>query len=276
MRPANIKTIRDRNNLGRRMGRPFLFKLILLCVSAVSLSTLIIYLLFFSGLLEIRSVAITQKVPSVTDTIDKDRILSKINSVLESKKYGYLKTQKNILFFNVSEMKKELLADLLFISQITINKKWPHNLNVGFSLRNIEGIWCFQNDNCRYFDANGVYWGEAVRSSGFLLLAVNDLRDNDNIAEKGTVDIKFMESIKRVNEYFKTLNLKIKSVTIPKETLGEFRVSTDKDYDVIFDNGTDIAGQLEILKILLNERGKDSNFKPQYIDLTIDGRIYLK
>lgn len=276
MRPANIKTIRDRNNLGRRMGRFFLLKLIFLGVSVVSLSAFIIYLLFFSGFLEIRSVVITQKVPSVTDTIGKDRILSKINSVLESKKYGYLKTQKNILFFNAAEMKKELLADLLFISQITINKKWPHDLNVAFSLKNIEGIWCFQNDNCRYFDANGTYWGEAVKSSGFLLLAVNDLRDNGNIAEKGTVDIKFMESIKKVNEYFKSLNVKMKNAVIPKESLGEFQVNTDKDYQVIFDIDADISGQLKSLRILLNERGKDPNFKPQYIDLTIDGRIYLK
>lgn len=276
MRPANIKTIRDRGNLGRQIRRPFLFKLILLCISVVSLSALIIYFLFFSGILAIRSIAINQKDSSDTDIIDKNQILSKINSVLESKKYGYLKTQKNILFFNSSEAEKGLLADLLFINQIKISKKLPHNLNVDFSLKDIAGIWCFQNDKCHYFDSKGAYWGEAVRSSGFLLLTVNDLRDSDNITDKGTVDIKFMESIKKVNEYFKILNLKIKSVTIPKETLGEFRVSTDKDYDVIFDNETDIAGQLEILKILLNERGKDPNFKPQYIDLKIDGRIYLK
>lgn len=276
MRPANIKTIHSRSNLGRHAGRPFLFKLILLCVSAVSLSALIIYFLFFSDVLAIRAIAINQKDSSDTDTTEKKQILSKINFILESKKYGYLKTQKNILFFNASEMKKELMADLLFINKITISKKMPHGLNVDFSLKNIDGIWCFSNNECHYFDSKGSYWGEAVRSSGFLLLTINDLRNNDNVAGKGTVDIKFMESIKRVNEYFKTLNLKIKSVTIPKETLGEFRVETDKDYDVIFDNGTDIAGQLEILKILLNERGKDPNFKPQYIDLKIDGRIYLK
>lgn len=276
MRPANIKTIRDRGNLGRQTRRPFLFKLILLCASAVSLSALIIYVFFFSDILAIRTIAINQKDSSETETTDKNQILSKINSILELKKYGYLKTQKNILFFNSSEMEKGLLADLLFISQIKISKKLPHNLNVNFSLKNIEGIWCFQNDNCRYFDANGTYWGEAVKSSGFLLLAVNDLRDNGKIAERGTVDIKFMESIKKVNEYFKSLNLKIKNATIPKESLGEFLVNTDKEYQVIFDIDADISGQLEILKILLNERGKDPNFKPQYIDLTIDGRIYLK
>ncbi len=276
MRPANIKTIRDRGNWGRRAGRPFLFKLILLCASAVSLSALIIYVLFFSDVLAIRTIVINQKDSSETDITDKNQILSKINLVLESKKYGYLKTQKNILFFNSSEVEKELLAGLLFINQIKISKKLPHDLNIDFSLKNIEGIWCFSNDKCHYFDANGTYWGEAVKSSGFLLLTVNDLRNNDNIADKGIVDIKFIESIKDVSDYFKTLNLKIKNVTIPKDTLGEFQVSTDKDYDVIFDNGTDISGQLEIFKILLNERGKDPNFKPQYIDLKIDGRIYLK
>lgn len=256
------------------MGRPFLFKLILLCISVVFLSVLIIYVLFFSGILEIRSVAITQKGSSAV--IEQNQILSKINSVLESKKYGYLHTQKNILFFNASEAEKELSADLLFINQIKISKKLSHNLNVDFSLKNIEGIWCFQNDNCRYFDANGVYWGEAVKSSGFLLLTVNDLRDNGNIAEKGTVDIKFMESIKKVNEYFKSLNLKIKNAVIPKDSLGEFLVNTDKEYQVIFDADADTSGQLKNLKILLNERSKDPNFNPQYIDLTIDGRIYLK
>jgi len=145
-----------------------------------------------------------------------------------------------------------------------------------FSLKNIAGIWCFQNDKCRYFDSKGTYWGEAAKSFGFLLLTVNDLRDNNNVADKGTVDVKFLEAIKKAADYFKTLNLKIGNALIPKESLGEFWLDTNKGYFVIFDNKSDIAGQLEILRILLNERGKDPNFKPQYIDLKIDGRIYLK
>lgn len=270
MRPANLKTLKDKSTLGRRAGRPFIFKLIWSGVSLVALFALIIYLLFFSGLLEIQNIALSDSEETI-----RNQIASEINSVLNLTQLKFLKTQKNILFFDSSELERQLLANLSFIGDIRITKRFPHGLDINFSEKIPAGTWCFNGERCSYFDSGGSLWGNAVKSSGFLLLVVNDQRNNENgrISLSGDV---FLNPIMRISEYFKNLDLRIKDAVIPPDSLGEFRINTDKGYPVIFDVEGDIAGQLENLRILLNERGKDPNFKPQYINLKIDGRVYLR
>ena len=68
----------------------------------------------------------------------------------------------------------------------------------------------------------------------------------------------------------------IKSVVIPENSLNEFRVYTDRSFYLVFSLDSNIKGQAEVLKIFLDERAKDPNFNPQYLDLRIGGRIYLK
>lgn len=270
MRPANLKTLKDKSTLGRHAGRPFLFKLIWCGVFLVILFALIIYLLFFSGFLEIQNIALSDSKETV-----RNQIIAEINSVLNLAKFKFFKTQKNILFFDSSEFELRLLANLSFIKDLRIIKRFPHGLDINFSEKIPAGTWCFNGGRCSYFDSDGSLWGNAVKSSGFLLLIVNDQRNNENgrISLNGDV---FLNPIMQISGYFKNLDLKIKDAVIPPDSLGEFRINTDKGYPVIFDVEADIAGQLESLRILLNERGKDPNFNPQYINLKIDGRIYLK
>jgi len=297
MRPADIKTIRERSDFGRRARRPFIFWLA--AVGALALAASAVHILFFADILRIQTVSISEN-GRISESSDGKAILAAINSVLEEKKIGFLKIAENILFFDRSATEKQLSEDLLFIKNVKINKLFPHGLAVEFSKKIPIGVWCFKDGGCRYFDAAGSMWGEAEKSSGFLLLSVDDLRNGGNTAKSAAVDAAFFMPLLKINEYLPAVNLKIKNAEIPENSLGEFKIFTDKNYFLFFDAGStnsrqagstssrqagstnsrqagsDIAGQLESLKILLEERGKDTGFNPQYIDLRIGGRIYVK
>ena len=113
-------------------------------------------------------------------------------------------------------------------------------------------------------------WGPAVRSSGFLLLTVEDSRPREDFG----IDADFFRAIREAAVGLSGLT--VRSVAIPEDSFDEFRVHTDKSFYLIFSLGSNIKNQLEILKIFLEEKAKDANFNPQYIDLRIEDRIYFK
>ena len=63
---------------------------------------------------------------------------------------------------------------------------------------------------------------------------------------------------------------------IPENSFDEFRVYTDRGFYLIFSLDSNIKNQTDVLRIFLDEKSKDPNFNPQYLDLRIDGRIYYK
>ena len=134
-----------------------------------------------------------------------------------------------------------------------------------FSERKPAGIWCFK-DSCSYFDGDKILWGQPARSSGFIFLTVEDERGGHEI------DDGFF---KPIMEVAKSMAGEIKNIIIPADSFNEFRVYTS-DYNIIFTTDSDIQNQLDILKILIKEKGKDAGFHPQYIDLRIEGRVYYK
>ena len=136
-------------------------------------------------------------------------------------------------------------------------------------------------------------WGPATRSSGFILLTIEDNRSRDVFA----VDKDFFKAIKEV---VSDLPDSIKSIVIPENSFDEFRVYTDKSFYIIFSLEAGVGDQLETLRIFLEDKSKlgvgsrrgegpsgagtphkggnsvDPGFAPQYVDLRIKGRVYYK
>jgi len=159
-----------------------------------------------------------------------------------------------------------------------VRKKLLHGLVFNFSERKPVGIWCFK-ESCSYFDENKVLWGQPAKSSGFIFLTIDDLRET---ADKKIDDDFF----KLVMEVAKSMTGEVKNIVILAGSFNEFRAYTAHGYYIIFSTDSDIKNQLDIFKIFLAEK-KDSlptgavpdgrqGFHPQYIDLRIDGRVYYK
>ncbi len=269
MMPVNIRNLNYRDTLAQERRRRFIFRVIAGLVVFVSISGGIVYLFFFSRAFDIRDIVLDG-----LKNIDSNYVMGEIRGVIEAKKFKYLEPQKDILFFNVETLKAKLLSEFPILSDIKIEKKFWHGLVFNFSERTATGIWCFSDSHCGYLDDTGALWGDAVKSSGFLLFAVNDLRKKDN--SNYAIDKKYFDSIKTTVDKLKSDNFIVKEATIPEDSVEDFNLITSGGYPLSFNIGSNISGQIEVLKIFLNDKLKDSNFNPQYIDLRIEGRVYYK
>ena len=115
MRPVDIKSINYMDNLARERRRRFVLWLGLSLVILMSTAGGLVYLLFFSRSFDIRDITLNG-----LKTVDSSLVTNEIQSVLESRKFRYLKTQKDILFFNEGNIKQKLMAALPILKDIKI------------------------------------------------------------------------------------------------------------------------------------------------------------
>lgn len=281
MRVYDTKNIKFKDGLAEKRHRVFVLKTLFFIGLSVAIIGFILYLLFFSGFLEIRDVSI-----SGLDKVSKEKFDSGLNERLNSKWLGLLERQRNVIFFDSDAFKAEVLAAFPEIKEISVNKEPPHALNIDATERTTAGIWCFTlsevegfASGCKYFDKDGVLWGEAAKSSGFLILVIEDMRqDTQEMVRQGSpqVDRELWADIMLISGQLKEMGIFINKFTLPDNFIGDFNVLTSGGYELLFNIDSDISKQLEVLEIFLAEKKDDPDFKPQYIDLRINGRIYYK
>lgn len=265
MKVYDSKNIKFRDGLVEKRRKRFILKTLFFIGLAIAIVGFILYLLFFSGLLEIKEVSV-----SGLDKVGNDEFNGGLNRRLNSKWLGLVEYQRSVLFFDSDAFKAEILASFPEVKDISVNKELPHTLNMIIAERETAGIWCFIDD-CKYFDKEGITWGDPAGSSGFLILNINDLRQ-----EAQTIDKYLLNNFMFIVQQLKEADILISKFTIPSNFFGDFNAFTSAGYELLFSTDSDIKRQIEVLEIFLAEKRDDSNFKPQYIDLRLNGRIYYK
>lgn len=269
MQVYDAKNIRHYDKLAEKRRKRFILKILFFIGLAMAIVGFLLYLLFFSGLLEIKDVSV-----SGLNKVGGDEFNEELNERLNSKWLGLVEHQKNVLFFDSDAFMAEILSAFPEIENMSVKREPPHTLNIGVMERATAGIWCFV-DGCKYFDKEGVSWGGAAKSSGFLILIVDDL--GPNIKE---INRELLSGIMFILERLKKDEIFINKFIIPDKFIGDFSAFTSGGYELLFSADSDIRRQLEVLEIFLAEK-KDNpppagGFKPQYIDLRINGRVYHK
>lgn len=267
MRLGNIKNISYNDRLASQRRHSFLLRIILYFAIALAIFAGLVYFIFFSRFFEIKEISVNG-----LETIESGAALAKIESYISNGRLNFLGLNKNILFTDLSGLKKNLLAEFPILKSAEINRKFMHSLTVDFKERIAAGVWCFSDGECRYFDSEGAVWGDTAKSSGFLFLVVDDQR---KVEGEKIIDKDYFEAIKIISaELGKFIN--IKNILIPTDSPGDIKVFSDKNCYLIFSLDSDIKGQIEVLKIFLNNKKDDSTFNPQYLDLRVEGRVYYK
>ena len=257
------------DNLARGKRRRFFIRILMVLFCGVVLVGAGIYMFFYSGWLDI-----TQTSLNGLTSITGEEIYASFNSIIQGDILPILdiQLQKNIFFFNPSPVRETILAQFPVIKDIKISKDFPHSVSIDITERTAIGTWCF-NEECMYFDEEGVLWGKALKSSGTLLLIVDDLRlvSEDS---RNKIDNDLLEKILKTVETVKALELKVRRIEITQDSIGDFKIYTMQGYYLTFNTESDIDYQINILRIFLDDKPND--FRPEYIDLRVEGRIYYK
>ena len=255
------------DNLAREKWRRFFIRISIATFCGAMLGGISGYALFYSGWLDINSISING-LKSVTE----DQVSPTIKTMIEKNVLPILRIrfQENVIFFDSDMAKESILAQFPAIKEVEIIKELPHEIIVNLTERVALGTWCL-GQNCYYFDDEGVLWGKALRSSGSLLLNVEDLRKSDNSTK---VDVQLLAGIKELISALENISIKINRIEIPADSIGEFRAYTTHGYYLILNMESSVKDQVTVLRILLKEKGE--GFNPQYIDLKVEGRAYYK
>ena len=271
MRATTIKGPHYKDSLTRKRRRSFLIKSLIAGVIIFAIIAGAFYLIFFSSVFMIESVTIKG-----LEDIPTDSVTSEIERHKERKIWGFIPVGKNILFLDQQSLKNDLLNKYDNLRDVSIDRNNLGSLIMNFTERDPTGVWCFENyitsnDKCKYFDESMSLWGEVRKSTGFALLTILDEKQFDEQA----IDKEYFNAILLTIKSLRDI-VNIKNVTIPKNTVSDIRFSSNGGYDLIFSLDSNIVRQIEVLKIFLNNKKDDTNFKPQYVDLRIDGRVYYK
>lgn len=223
----------------------------------------VVYLLFFSSIFAIRSLTVEG-----IEYLNRDQIQAQIEHVLDKKLFGFISLPRNLALTRSSSISNKLLATYPEIRVVVIDKDYPHDLKVEVVERPAIGIWC-RTDACQYFDAEGVFWGQAPKSSGSLIISVQDQFSREN--SRGL----YLGPIQSVAKELPKIGISINHALIPPDAFNEFRVVTVAGYPILFSLDSDLTGQVRAFGLLLEQK-KGVIFQPQYVDLRTNGRIYYK
>lgn len=236
---------------------------------------LIIYLTFFAGLFDIRSVEI--KAPK---KVTVSEIESQLNSWLNT---GYLgiNRRNNYFLFNPEKMKADILNQFIIADSMTV-KRDGHRLEVGVSIRKPVGIWCLKkNSACYFFDEKGIAYENAGQAEGFIYAIITDYRER-RLELGQEVEVKdWRDRIFLTRNLLKRNGFEAAEFVIPSETQDEFEVKTfnsnQKSFLIKISGDTELESQITAFADLYEKKlTPDERSQLEYADLRVPGRVYYK
>ncbi|MEK7525410.1 MAG: hypothetical protein AAB561_00075 [Patescibacteria group bacterium] len=267
MRPPQIRDFRYQDKFAAEKRRHLKRKVVFwLFVTIIFLGGLG-YLAIFSDIFVIRSIA----VDGANIIVDKTALEESVKSAISTRTWGFLPLQNNTLSIQTALLAEKLIREFPSAKSISVDRKFMHALSIKVAERKPLGIWCF-GDKCSYFDGDGFTWGEPPKSSGFLLLRVQDTRERT----ENSLSKEILNGIVLASNGINELGIPVKEFKISQTAIIDLAVSTGKGYTIYLDLDGDIKTQIETLKIFLDKKTAESSFAPQYLDLRISGRVYYK
>src|SRR3989338_11455753 len=108
MKIYDSKNIKYQDKLAEKRRRVWVLKTLFFVGLFIAVVGFILYLLFFSGFLEIKELSVDG-----LDKVNSDRFHSELNKRLNSKWLGLVEFQRNMLFFDSDAFSAEVLASFL-------------------------------------------------------------------------------------------------------------------------------------------------------------------
>lgn len=237
----------------------------------------VVYALFFSPLLNIKSVIVNG-----AQDLKKEDIASVSSDILKQKYFFNTLHRSNLILLNTDEIKTALQDRFKRIESVEITKKFPDKLFIKIKEWESSLVFC-SGDQCFVVDSNGKAYARADFHNSELgeqsLLVLRDLSQKNIIQENIDMDsglINFLENIE--DRLSSELNLNTKQEwSTPLLVSGDLRAETTEGWKVYFNYNIGTEKEIEMLKTVLNNSlDDDKRSNLEYVDLRLDNKVYYK
>lgn len=185
---------------------------------------------------------------------------------------SFLKSNKpfdlgeNILVLSGDRLKADIASAFPDITDIVVEKDFFNSITIDFKKRIQVGLWC--NDNCYYFDKEGIIFKEAPLSEGSLILKVKAYDKNDATIGARVLNPEEFDFITKFSEEInKSDKLRISEFRIKPSSRLDLEALTDGNWSIYLDKNQNPILEAKNLFIILDESVKNKVSDLEYIDL---------
>ncbi len=268
----NRQKIRSKKIVKSR--KKLFFKIIFVLATFIFLS-LILYVLFFSQLLMIKTINIQGN-----QDLKKSVILEKVQTILDGKQMGIFK-KNNLLLIKKQEVIDCLLTNFQQIRHVQVIKIFPTELEIKIDERKPTLIICSDN-RCYFLDEKGqayANFNQSLQAKNNRLPILLDQSNQNNKLGEYVLTKEYLGYILGIkNELLEKLGIKI-SYPIKTFSLvsGDIRVETQVGWKIYFNREINLTKEIEMLKLILNNKIPEQQRKElDYIDLRINNKVFYK
>ncbi|GEM_PF-4785126 len=273
----------------RRKTKKTNIKKIFFFLLLLSFFALIVWVLFFSGVLQIRTVEIKGEL----DGVQVENVKREVLSFLENRQ-GKVAPKNNLLLFSGDELAGSLQKKYQTIKKIRFRKIFPDTLTVTVQKRKKIALWqkggeCFLFDedvnlverfDCQKQSIKKVCQKEKEKLNvPCFILKLGDLEEDllarDSYQQRRRIQdayFKILEALRKTFYYDDSL-----LAEIPSFLAKEIKIESENNGELIFDLAGDLDWQLKKLRLFFEKKIKPTDLENlDYIDLRIKDRIIYK
>lgn len=245
------------------------YRLAILCVIISAL-----LFLFFSTLLSFDEIVFEH------DSQFNGKIEEEVMRSTSGKKWGMI-PNGHIVFLNASELEKQVKEKFKGIEEITVKRKLPKKLQIGFKEKNGLVLIC-QSGSCVSLNDSGVASAKGAQADFNALgteveIVVDESQKPIEIGDAVNTS-NFVAFVRDARKKLLTLpEIGPKEFYVPHPSATELKVKTAGGWLIYMDTTTLLEDQIDSLRVLLdNEIPVENRVCVEYIDQRISKRIFYK
>lgn len=251
-------------------------RIFLVSLMGVSILGVTLFFLFFSSYTEIQD----KQIVGDSQTVTQEEIVSVIDGYTEEKQ-GYIILKKNFFFFSSAEMQRRLEERFLTLSDIRVEKQFPHTIRVSFLERKKIGYWCARQ-LCFGIDASGYTFEnadfESVRMNNEKVYPVFvDDSYQEAALRKIVIDKGVLERFIEWEIFFKTRleNQFSSTYFVQPKGLSEYLIRTQQDWELRVKNESSLPETMRSFLAFLETLPVERKQQLESIDLRVEGKIFF-
>ncbi|MCX6763770.1 MAG: FtsQ-type POTRA domain-containing protein [Candidatus Moranbacteria bacterium] len=238
----------------------------------------LVYVLFFSGFLEISEISVAG-----TEALNPNLIGETVQTEISGSFFKYLKKNNFMLaLFRKKHIEKVVAERFKKISKAEIKAKFPNALRINISERASMLILC-SAEECFVIDEKGIAYSKADFESDLLkenqLLILRDESGKKieiGQAVLGQDYLNYIYSISNGVEGSLGISLE-REISTPRIISGDIRAKTSEGWLIYFNADIPIDKEMEMLQVVIDKKIEGTRRSDlEYVDLRTDNRVYYK